>query len=97
MRFIVDFYRYVILFLIALTIVIIVFTTLLLLTGSDAFSNMGTSFFLIATAILILEVMALGITATFISIHDRHAEIVDELREWRHSIKIQNDGNHYEP
>jgi hypothetical protein len=36
-----------------------------------------------AIALIVLANIGLGITATFISIHDRHAELVAEIRAWR--------------
>jgi hypothetical protein len=36
-----------------------------------------------AVAVAIGAIIGLGVMATFISIHDRHAELVDEIRMWR--------------
>lgn len=95
MRFIVDFYRYIILLLIAITIIAIVFVSLMLATGSEATSNLGPPFFIGGIALIIFQVMAMGIVATFISIHDRHAEIVDEIREIRIHLTSSDQDNSY--
>ena len=80
MRFIVDLYRHVILGGIALAIILLVYGTLKVATSSDAY---GVLVFVYGGLALIAVIMALGMTATFISIHDRHAELVDELRAIR--------------
>lgn len=83
MRFIVDLYRYILLLLIAVTIIAFVFIGLMLIAGSDNLPGTGPAFVFGALAFLVFEIMLLGMAAVFISVHDRHAELVDELREIR--------------
>ena len=85
MRFIVDFYRYVILGGIGLSITFIVFVALQLLNNDVPFGL--TSLWLgVAAFVLAIFVMSLGITATFISMHDRHADLVREVRALRETM-----------
>lgn len=83
MRFIVDFYRYVILAGIALMIIGLIYGTLRIATDHSELSNLSGSVLALGVLAIGLIVMSLGMTATFISVHDRHAEIVDELRAMR--------------
>ncbi len=64
-----------------------------LLTLSTSGVAAVTWFYLLgAAAVMIASVLCLGITATFISIHDHHAELVDELRALREHIVSSGDG-----
>jgi hypothetical protein len=87
MRFIVDFYRYVILAGIALMIVGLIYGTLVLATQRSEISQFSAPMLFIGVLVIGLVVMSLGMTATFISVHDRHAEIVDELRALRADLE----------
>jgi hypothetical protein len=87
MRFIVDFYRYVILAGIGLMIVGVIYGALLLATQQSSISNVSGPALVLGILGIGLVVMSLGITATFISVHDRHAEIVDELRALRGELE----------
>ncbi len=92
MRFIVDFFRYVILAGIGLTIITIVFVSLHIATANTTELPFGSYFFLFAAALLVAQIMALGATATIISIHDRHCEIVAELRNMNDTIRSKTYG-----
>jgi len=87
MRFIVDLYRYIVFIALAAAIIVTVFGLLevsKLTDGNSQATGLYVAGFLAALVVLIL---ALGITATFISIHDRHAELVDELRGLREDLR----------
>jgi hypothetical protein len=86
MRFIVDVYRYVILGGIALAIITVVYAALKVGTISTAY---GSTVLIGGAALIVITVMSLGITATFISLHDRHAEAVDELRALRFALEAR--------
>lgn len=83
MRAVVDLYRYILLGTLGLLIVGIVFGGLEL----TQLTAVGTPFLVFyvlgAISVIVLAIIGLGITATIISIHDRHAELVDEIRAWR--------------
>ena len=83
MRFIVDFYRYAVLAMIALLIIGAVFV--MLSVGSRDLLGEGASpyFTLAMIGLVSLLVMSLGGIATFISMHDRHAELVAEISQIR--------------
>lgn len=83
MRAIVDLYRYILLGTLGLLIVGIVFGGLELTKLTAAGTPFLMFYILGAIALIVLAIIGLGITATFISIHDRHAELVDEIRAWR--------------
>ena len=84
MRFIVDFYRYVILAGIALMIVGVVYVALELSASDSPLASYSSGAWLAFGILAIaLWIMSLGMVATFISLHDRHAEIVQEIRALR--------------
>ena len=84
MRFIVDFYRYVILAGIALMIVGVVYVALELNSSDSPFASYTSGGWLALGIVAIaLFVMSLGMVATFISLHDRHIEIAQEIRALR--------------
>jgi hypothetical protein len=87
MRFIVDFYRYVILAGIALMIVGVVYVGLELNSQESNVSSLSATWIIFGALLIGLYVMTLGMTATFISLHDRHAEIADELRALREHLE----------
>lgn len=81
MRFIVDLYRIIILGGFGVVIIAVVFGFLKLSSGRFAGTDASIYFALGASAVILLMIIGLGITATFISMHDRHAELVDELKQ----------------
>jgi hypothetical protein len=83
MRFIVDFYRWVILGSIGLSITLIVFVALKLGTSETGALGLTGAWLLGGGLVLAFFVMSLGITATFISMHDRHADLVGEVKALR--------------
>ncbi|THD37388.1 MAG: hypothetical protein E7773_05035 [Sphingomonas sp.] len=87
MRFIVDLYKLIIYIVLALIIigVVLVIAELMKAGGTNP-AFMGIYLYGIVS-VLVTVVLFLGILATFISIHDRHAEIVDELREIADAIR----------
>ena len=87
MRFIVDIYRYVILGVIAAATVSIVFVAMELGTAPQLHPQFGWYFLLGGSFLLLCLVMLLGITATFISIHDRHIELVEQLRRMNEGLE----------
>lgn len=87
MRFIVDFYRYVILAGIALMIIAVVFLGLEIAAQDSPLAEYSWTFVAVGALVIAIYVMTLGMTATFISVHDRHAEIVDELRALREHME----------
>ena len=87
MRFIVDFYRYAIFAILALLIAGFAFLVLSL-GGPDGFGEYSVATILIVgTALIGFIGLSLGLIATFISIHDRHAELVDEVRLMREALQ----------
>ena len=83
MRLIVDLYRYIVIGTLGLLIAGAVFGGLQLAvlppTGAPYLA-----FYVLGAIVLIASViMALGITATIISIHDQHEKLVEEVRAWR--------------
>jgi hypothetical protein len=78
-RFIVDLYRYIIYLFCALALI---GAALVALSAADHTTALGaalTGWMLFAVlAALIVMVLGLGGTAILVSIHDRHAELVDE-------------------
>ena len=86
MRFIVDFYRYVILGGIGLSITFIVFVALQLWSSDVGAFGLTGVWLGVAAFVLAIFVMSLGITATFISMHDRHADLVGEVRALREAM-----------
>lgn len=86
MRFIVDFYRYLTFAFIAATIIGIVFITLALGDSGALGDDAPPYFFLIGAALLATFIISLGTIATFISIHDRHVELVEEIRKIREAL-----------
>lgn len=83
MRFIVDLYRYIVFAALGLLIVLTVYGVLEAgrLGGFD--NPMFGAYVAGAIALFVVVVLSLGMMATFISIRDRHVEIVDELRALR--------------
>lgn len=79
MRFIVDFYRYVIFAGLAAMIAGLVALTLTLFGRGGFASDLSPYVFFGGIGLLVFFVMSLGMVATFISLHDRHAELVEEL------------------
>jgi hypothetical protein len=87
MRFIVDFYRYVILAGIGAMIIAVVYIALELASQESFLSQLSGVWLALGMLGIALYVMTLGMTATFISVHDRHAEIADELRALREHLE----------
>jgi uncharacterized membrane protein len=83
MRFIVDLYKLIIYAVLAFIIItaVVGILELIRMGGASAFA-MGMYLFAGVVGFVSL-VVGLGILATFISIHDRHAELVEELKELR--------------
>ena len=87
MRFIVDLYRYIILGILALLIIGLVFGIIKLTTIDSSLYPLAGLYAVGGVGVLISIVMLLGLTATFISIHDRHVELVEEIRQWREDFR----------
>ena len=84
MRFIVDFYRYVILAGIGFMIIGVIYLALEFNSSESSLASYATGGWLALGILAIaLWVMSLGMVATFISLHDRHAEIAEEIRALR--------------
>ena len=87
MRFIVDLYRYVILGVLAVLIIGLVFGLIKLSALDSSVYPLIGLYAVGGIGLLLSIVMLLGLTATFISIHDRHVELVEELRQWREDAR----------
>ncbi|QKR99208.1 hypothetical protein F9288_05735 [Sphingomonas sp. CL5.1] len=83
MRFIVDLYRYLIFAILAVMIVGAVYGLLKLSQLPTEIAPLMMLYGLGAISLFVGLIMMLGLTATFISIHDRHCELVEEIRDWR--------------
>lgn len=86
MRFIVDFFRYALFGLIGIMIAGLIFICLQLTTQSGWGDDAPEYFFAGGAVLIALFVMSLGFTPTFISIHDRHIELVQELQKLRETM-----------
>ena len=87
MRFIVDFYRYAILAILGLIIAGFAFLVLSL-GGSDGIGEYSVAtIFFVGTGLIAVIGLSLGLIATFISIHDRHIELVEEVKLMRKAIE----------
>ncbi len=96
MRFIVDLYRYLIVALCGLILISLAYGTVAGI-GSGLFDTpMGLLWALGLAMILIFLILSIGAVAIVISIHDRHAEAVDELEriadvlEWTRSDRLES-------
>lgn len=89
MRFIVDLYRLLILLGLAATIIAFVYVCLKVATMPELGSDVAIDFAAVAILLLMLMVIGLGLTATIISIHDRHSELVDEVRNLNDHLRGQ--------
>ena len=87
MRFIVDFYRYAIFAVLALVIAGIAFLTLSVSSNPDFNDASVLSVIVIGAGVLGCLGISLGLVATFISIHDRHIELVEEVKLIREAIQ----------
>ena len=86
MRFMVDLYRYIILF--ALALVLIGGTVgLLEVTTAGISSPVSLIAYAYTFFAFIIIVLVIGFVAIAVSIHDRHAELVDEVRLLRLSAQ----------
>ena len=90
MRFIVDFYRYAILAVLALIIAGFAYFLLSLNNLTDISGAPLTLVALSGIGLIALLGVSLGFVATAISIHDRHIEIVEELRLLREHFEGRN-------
>ncbi|KQM63414.1 hypothetical protein ASE75_13290 [Sphingomonas sp. Leaf17] len=88
MRFIVDLYRYIVFAILAFLIIGCVFAGLEINELIGPQSPYMAFYVIGALTIAIGSIIGLGITATFISIHDRHVELVDEIRMWREEFYV---------
>ncbi|MGS1018113.1 hypothetical protein [Allosphingosinicella humi] len=91
MRFIVDLYRWLVLLGIGCLLIGVVYAGLKIATAEGDFGPFTGVYVAIAFAVFIGIVLAFGLTAAFISIHDRHCELVDELRRMRESLQSHGD------
>ena len=87
MRFIVDFYRYAILAFFALVVAAFVLLFIALVNGGSAPTETILPVAVAGLAVLTLMTLSVGLIATFISIHDRHIELVEELRLMREQLE----------
>lgn len=87
MRFIVDIYRLIVLAVLAISLVAASYVAFLLLLTEDippAFSGVVIGSMIIGFVVVVL---VLGITATFISMHDRIAEVSEEAKRMSAAIE----------
>jgi hypothetical protein len=80
MRFIVDIYRYIIFAFCGLLIISAVLLALFVATSS-ADPEIAAGVIIGAVAALLFLILNLGGIAIIVSLHDRHAELVDEARQ----------------
>ena len=91
MRFIVDLYRYIILAVLALLIAGFAFFVLSL-GGNSGYDDASLATIIIAgLAFAGILGVSLGLVATFISIHDRHIELVNEVKLMRQALEQRGD------
>jgi hypothetical protein len=79
MRFLVDLYRWLILMVLAVALIAGTWLGVELAVGSLATAPQRTIYIAALIGAGIMIVLSLGITATFISIHDRLADIADSF------------------
>lgn len=87
MRFIVDFYRYAILAVFALIIAGFAFLMLSLGNNPDLTQEEMVTAIMVGVGLIGFFGVSLGLIATFISIHDRHIELVEEVRMMREILQ----------
>jgi len=79
-RFIVDLYRFLIFILCG---AVLIGVTIAVLSASTVETGINPNIFWPAVGlgifVLVMTILSLGITATFISIHDRHAELAEDV------------------
>ena len=91
MRFIVDFYRYAILAVFALIIAAFAFLVLSLWNNPDFADEAVVTAAIVAVGSVGLLGVSVGLIATFISIHDRHIELVEEVKLMRETLEQRGD------
>ena len=91
MRFIVDFYRTAIFVGLALLIAAFAFVILSLASSPELADETTITVAIVGTGALVMIGVSLGLVATFISIHDRHVELVDEVRLLREQFERRSD------
>ncbi|KQM27922.1 MULTISPECIES: hypothetical protein [unclassified Sphingomonas] len=79
MRFLVDLYRWLILLVLAFGLIGGVWLGTALMFGPLATAPQRITYIAIAVGVAVTTILGLGVTATFISIHDRLADIADAL------------------
>lgn len=80
MRFIVDLYRYLILLFCAGVLIALTLGILIVTGNHQLFATWGPVTIISVAVALVMLIVSLGGIATLISIHDRHAEGVEQLR-----------------
>lgn len=83
MRFIVDLYRYLIFGILAVLIIGVVFGGLQLGASANIPQWVLGIYVAGGLAVAAVLIMLIGLTATIISIHDRHVELVEAIHAWR--------------
>ena len=86
MRFIVEIYRMLILISLAFAIIVSSYTVFEVIQAPELPSGTGALVVVAALTAAIFIIVSLGITATFISMHDRLEELADESRQVRMSL-----------
>jgi hypothetical protein len=65
----------------------LIYGVLVIATDKSQLAGLSGPILILGVLAIGAVVMSLGMTATFISVHDRHAEIVDELRAVRTQLE----------
>ena len=87
MRFMVDLYRLLILLILAIALVVGTWLGISLAAGPLSTDPQRMLYTVLLIGGAIATILALGITATFISIHDRIAEIADQAQRVAASLE----------
>lgn len=91
MRFIVDLYRYIIFGMLAVLLISVVYGGLKL-AAADAIPPEMVALYAIAGLLSAIGIIILlGVTATVISIHDRHVELVEAIIDLRDAVAAKGD------
>lgn len=79
MRFLVELYRYLILLLLVVTVIAVSFGIAKFATSTDVATGITAGMIGLAVLGAIFVILSLGITATFISMHDRLCELAGSV------------------
>jgi hypothetical protein len=94
MRFLVELYRYLILLLLVLTVIAVSFGIAKFATSTDVATEITAGMIALAVLGAVFVILSLGITATFISMHDRLCDLASSTERLAQQMEA-NAGNAY--